>query len=203
MPISFKMNRASPLFQFMATISLCWMCTIGCREATPPESSIITALQQMQELATVEYSLSKVVKASDDQTWYKIGERKILITCEATVKAGIDFSQLDTRYLSKSGKSISLQLPPPRIISISIPPEKIEVAYEDIGFFRTRFSVAEQNALMQQAEKQISKKANDLGILEEARNNAKTFLTGFLSGLGFEQIDIQFDSSLKPYTEKP
>jgi hypothetical protein len=167
---------------------------IGCGKATPPPAGIITAMQQMQDLATAEYTITKVVKANDNQTWFKIGDRKILITCEATVKAGIDFAEMDTRYVSKNGKSISIQLPPPKIVTVNIPPEKIRVAFQDIGFFRSQFSIAEQTDLMQQAEKQIVAKAASLGILEDAKNNTRTWLLGYLSALGFEQIDIQFES---------
>jgi hypothetical protein len=169
----------------------------SCKPAGPSPSGIVVAMQQMQELATAEYTLTKVVKASDDQTWYKIGDRKILITCEAKVKAGIDFSAMDTRYVSIQDKSISIQLPPPKIISVNIPPEKIKVAYQDIGSFRSSFSVSEQNALMVQAEKQVLAKSSQLGILEEAKANTKTWLTGYLSNLGFEQIDIQFDAPIQ------
>jgi hypothetical protein len=173
----------------------------GCRPSTPPPSGIIAAMQQMQDLATVEYTLTKVIKASDDQTWYKIGDRKILITCEAKVKAGIDFSAMDTRYISKNGKSISIQLPPPKIISVNLPPDKITVAYQEVGYFRTKFNVTEQNDLITQAEKQIVAKSTELGILEEAKNNTRAWLTGYLSKLGFEEIDLQFDSPIKPYVE--
>lgn len=169
----------------------------GCKPAGPTPSGIVVAMQQMQELATAEYTITKVVKASDDQTWYKIGDRKILITCEAKVKAGIDFSAMDTRYVSITEKSISIQLPPPKIISVNIPPGKIKVAYQDIGTFRSSFSVSEQNALMVQAEKQVLAKSSQLGILEEAKANTKTWLTGYLSSLGFEQIDIQFDAPIQ------
>ena len=169
----------------------------GCKPSGPSPSGIVAAMQQMQELATAEYVITKVVKASDDQTWYKIGDRKILITCEAKVKAGIDFSAMDTRYVSVKEKSISIQLPPPKIISVNIPHEKIKVAYQEIGTFRSSFSVAEQNALMLQAEKQVLAKSSQLGILEEAKANTKIWLTGYLSKLGFEQIDIQFDAPVQ------
>jgi hypothetical protein len=187
-----------------ASISLLFLLIITllcCRSSTPAPSGIVAAMQQMQDLATVEYTLTKVVKASDDQTWYKFGDRKILITCEAKVKAGIDFSAMDTRYISKNGKSISIQMPPAKIISINIPPEKINVAYQEVGFFRTNFNVAEQNALMKQAEKQIVAKSTQLGILEEAKKNTRTWLIGYLTKLGFEEIDLQFDSPVKPTKE--
>jgi hypothetical protein len=88
-------------------------------------------------------------------------------------------------------------LPPPKIISVNIPHEKIKVAYQEIGTFRSSFSVAEQNALMVQAEKQVLAKSSQLGILEEAKANTKIWLTGYLSKLGFEQIDIQFDAPVQ------
>lgn len=41
------------------------------------------------ELGTVEYTITKVVKADDNADWYKFGDRKILFTVKATMKAGI------------------------------------------------------------------------------------------------------------------
>lgn len=193
---------ATVMFACMAGVLLLTVSS-GCSRSTPPVSGIITALQTMQELATVEYTLTKVVKATDDKTWYKLGDRKILITCEATIKAGIDFSQLDTRYFSGKDKSISIQLPPPRILIVNLPPDKIRIAYQEVGFFRDHFSAAEQNELMKQAEIQLVSKANQLGILEEAKRNTRTILTDYLTRLGFEQIDLQFDTPLKPSTIKP
>lgn len=169
---------------------------VACKPTLPDENGVVVALQNMQELATTEYTLTKVIKASDDQTWYKIGERKILITCEAQVKAGIDFSKIEARNISKSGKKISLILPPPKVISIMVDPTKVQVAYQDIGFFRSQFSLAEQNNLLQQAEKQIEEKANSLGILAEAKTNAKNYMQAYLSLFGFEEIDIRFDEPL-------
>jgi hypothetical protein len=183
-------------FTFLLQIVMACLLYAGCGKSTPKETSIISALQDMQELATTEYTLTKVVKATDDQTWYKIGDRKILITCEAQVKAGIDFSAIDTRSVSKEGKSIRLQLPPPQIISVNLPPEKIQVAFQEIGFFRSTFTVAEQTDLLRQAEKQINEKAKSLGILEEAQRNARSWLTSYLSMIGFEEIDISFDAPL-------
>jgi hypothetical protein len=181
---------------FLLKVTLSCLLWAGCAKPTPKEASIISALQDMQELATTEYTLTKVVKASDDQTWYKMGDRKILITCEAQVKAGIDFSGIDARYVSKQGKSIRLQLPPPQIISVNLPPENIQVAFQEIGFFRSNFTVAEQTDLLRQAEKQINEKATSLGILEDAQQNARAWLTSYLSMLGFEEIDISFDAPL-------
>ncbi len=167
----------------------------GCKNRIPDKAETLIALQQMQDLATVEYTLTKVVKASDDATWFKWGDRKILITCEATVKAGIDFTQITPKYIQQKDKTILLQLPPPKILSVNLLPQNIRVAYQQIDFFRDHFSLQEQNDLMKQAEKQILAQSNKMGILEEAEKNTKIWLTSYLEKLGYEKIDIQFNTN--------
>lgn len=173
-----------------ATIALC-----GCggkRLPTPAET--VATLQEIQELATVEYTISKVVKASDNQTWYKIGDRKILITCEATVKAGIDMKAVTEKNIVTSGKTIRIQLPPPKVLSVNLPPEGIQVAFEEVSFFRKEFTSAERDDLLKQAEDQIRNSSSELGILTQAKTNSQLFLSKFLLQLGFEKVEISFES---------
>ena len=59
----------------------------------------VFALKEMSELATVEYTVTKIVKANDDKTWYKLGDRKILMSCSARIKAGIDLSVITERSI--------------------------------------------------------------------------------------------------------
>lgn len=99
---------------------------------------ILQAIQQTGQLITVEYSLSKIVRANDNKTWYKLGDRKILISAEATVKAGVDLQKLTAEDVAIEEKQISLRLPPPTIFSIALPPDKITVQYEDVSFFRSQ-----------------------------------------------------------------
>ena len=172
----------------------------NCAKPLPDKAATLVALQQMQDLATVEYTLTKVVKASDDATWFKWGDRKILITCEATVKAGINFNEIDPRYVQLKGKTILIQLPAAKILSVNMLPQNIRVAYQEIDFFRDHFTVAEQNNLMQQAERQIIAQSREMGILQEAEKNSKEWLTRYLQQLGYKNIDIQF---IKNFTSTP
>lgn len=86
----------------------------GCNGKLPTNQETISMLQEIEELGTVEYTVTKVVKADDNKTWFKLGERKILITCEAIVKAGINLKELNHNNISRSGKKITIQLPPPK-----------------------------------------------------------------------------------------
>lgn len=165
---------------------------ISCAVREEPADRVLS-IREMGDLATTEYTVTKIVKANDNKTWYKPGDRKILISVEAVLKSGIDLSGVKKEDITIDGKNISLRLPPPKLISISIPPEKIRVEFEEIGIFRTGFDNAERDALLAQAEQQIRNSINEIGILRTTENNTRQFLTRFLQQSGFEQISIRFD----------
>lgn len=155
----------------------------------------VLAIREMGELATTEYTITKIVKANDNQTWYKIGDRKILIEVEATLKAGIDLQSLTTKDVTINGKKIDILLPAPKLISMQIPPGKIHVAYEEVGLLRTGFDNAERDALIAQAEKQINAAIPATGILNTTEQNTRKVMTAFLEKLGYEQINISFGNN--------
>lgn len=170
---------------------LALVCSCGKKE--PPRNNLVLSIKEVGDLATVEYTVTKIIKAQDNKTWYKIGDRKILMTCEAIIKAGIDLSQLNENNFSIDGKKITLRLPPPKIISLNIPPENIQVQYEEVSGLRMKFSSSERNALAVQAEHQIRNSIDSLGILPQAKANTALLMQNMLRGMGFEEINIVHD----------
>jgi hypothetical protein len=166
----------------------------GCKRKHEQERTIF-GLKEMSDLATVEYTVTKIIKANDNKTWFKAGERKILMSCEAHIKAGIDMSSINENNFKIDGKNISVQLPPPKIISISIPPEKIKVEYQDVGLFRDPYKSGERDQLAAQAENQIKNSIDSLGILHQAKANTSLFVSNFLKRLGYENIYITYSNT--------
>lgn len=181
-------------FVLKATLLFCLpLCLFSCSEKTktPDLSSLILSLKETGELVTVQYTLSKVIRASDDQTWYKIGDRKILINCEANVKAGVNLQGITKENFSRENDStISITLPHAQFFSLSIPPEKIQVAYQETGLFRDAFSANEREQLVAQAEPQIRSLVDSLGILQTAETNADVFVKHLFQSAGFKIISI-------------
>ena len=169
---------------------------LSCAKKEPKKPTILS-LKEMSDLATVEYTVTKIIKASDNKTWFKIGERKILLSCEAHIKAGIDMSLINEKNFTITGNSIAVTLPQPKIISFSIPPENIELEYEEVGMFRDKFKAKDRDALAAQAEKQIRDNIESLGILNQAKVNTSTFVSNFLKRLGYENISINYDGNTK------
>src|SRR5574344_2514556 len=70
----------------------------SCQKPLPtPEGKPLDRVQLMTatgELATVEYTVSKIIKAKDC-TWWKIGEKRVLFKCNAYLTAGVDMTQYD------------------------------------------------------------------------------------------------------------
>jgi len=170
---------------------ICACLLLACQQKPKPEDMVLQ-LRELNELATVEYTVSKIVKASDDQTWYKVGDRKILMSCRAAVRAGIDISKLQSTDIEVSGKSISLQLPPAEILSVSIRPEDIRTEFEEVGIFRSDFTAAEKNQIMASGEAQIRQQVASTDILRDAETQASLLLGNFLRSLGFTEVKISF-----------
>ncbi|MBX3254184.1 MAG: DUF4230 domain-containing protein [Chitinophagaceae bacterium] len=167
----------------------------GCNNKEPKQPQEILALKEMNELVTVEYIVSKIIKANDNKTWYKFGDRKILMTCQATLKGGIDLSKIDETKVSINNKEISVVLPRATLLSINIKPEDIKVAYEEVGALRSGFSSQERDELASQAQMQIQSSADSLGVLRTAEANAGIFVSNFLRNLGYEKVTVKFDDS--------
>lgn len=172
-------------------ILLLLLLACGRKDKTDEKPGILT-LREMSDLATVEYTVTKVIKASDNKTWFKMGDRKILMSCEAHIKAGIDMSAIHKNNFTVTGKNIEVTLPQPKIISISLPADAIKTEYEDVGVFRDQFNSRDRDALATQAEQQIRNSVDSLGILNQAKVNTSVFVTNFLKRLGYENITINY-----------
>ena len=165
----------------------------GCSSKKEPSKiQQVLGLQKMSDLATAEYVVTKIIKVNDDQTWYKVGDRKILMSCKASLVAGIDLSQLTEKDIDMDGNNITLTLPHAKLLYINIKPEDIKTAYQEVSLFRDKFSAAEKDALAAQAEKQIKESVDSLGILVTAETNATLFINRFLQKEGFKNIHINF-----------
>ena len=148
----------------------------------------------LSELGTVEYTVRKVIKADDPGPWYKIGDRKILFTCTAHLKAGIDMSGFRPEDLQESldGSGLTVTLPHARLLSLDMPPDEIRLVYTQVTFFRSDFTARERNDLLRQGEQEIRAEVPSLGILAEAEAGAEQTLRALLTPLGYESIHIRF-----------
>ena len=178
----------------MVAVLLVCSCGKGLPDITRQQ---LCQLRESGELATTEYTITKVIKANDNADWWKIGDRKILFTCRAHLTAGLDLASFDDSQIKidRTSKSIELTLPPVKILSVNLPPNEVKLAYQKVSGLRFEFTAEERNMLLRQGEAGIRAEIPTLGILDDARTNAEAFFKTMLSRLGYETITINFESN--------
>ncbi len=147
------------------------------------------------ELGTVEYSVKKIIKADDSMDWYTIGDRKILFSCKATLKAGVKLDNFNSEnvVINEENKSAVVTLPHAELLSMNMSPDDIKLEYQNVGVFRSGFSAKERNALLEQGEANIRGSVGELGIIKDAEKQATEFMVNLLTQIGFQSVTVKFE----------
>ena len=174
---------------FLTVVLTLLLCCMGCDK----EQRDIKSKIQKAELGTVEYTVRQIIRNSDE-TWKFFGERKVLFSVKATLKAGIDLDKLEDDDVVVRGKSIKLTLPEPQIMALNIRPDDIELVYSKVSSLRSNYMQKEYDEILRAGEEAIrndeSLRAN---ILADAEANARDFFDLLLRSSGFENNEILFD----------
>ena len=147
-------------------------------------------IKKIGTLSTTEYTLGKIVKLNDEGEWYKFGDRKILISCKAKVKAGVNLANISDEDIKIDGKKIEITIPQAQITSFDMDPNSIKTEMTEVSGFRFQFTQEETNKILIKGEKAIKKDMQQLDILNDAQKNAEVFIRDFYKQLGFEEVII-------------
>ncbi|WP_444326053.1 DUF4230 domain-containing protein [Paraprevotella clara] len=193
---------------FYFVIVLCLSLLSACRgEETKAEAvrvdtlSLVMQVKECARLYTAEYEVHKLV-LKDDPLRVKgnlfqrafdvkvpIGERKVMIPLDVTLKAYIDFTGFGEKNVSRSGDRIVVTLPDPRVVVTSSRINHDEVK-QFVSLTRSDYTSAELADFTRQGEDEILASVPQLGILEMARENAAHVLVPMLTRLGYDERNI-------------
>ena len=162
---------------------------------------LITQMQKCSRLYTAEVKVHKIVTHDDvirlkgsvlqNDFNFKVplGERKIAIPMDATLKAYIEFGQFSEKNIERNGDKITILLPEPKVIMTSSKINQKEIR-EYVALSRAHFSDAEMTNYEQQGRAAIIESIPQLGIFELARENAARILVPMLTQLGYQEENI-------------
>lgn len=193
---------------FYFVIVLCLSLLSACRgEETKAEAvrvdtlSLVMQVKECARLYTAEYEVHKLV-LKDDPLRVKgnlfqrafdvkvpIGERKVMIPLDVTLKAYIDFTGFGEKNVLRSGDRIVVTLPDPRVVVTSSRINHDEVK-QFVSLTRSDYTSAELADFTRQGEDEILASVPQLGILEMARENAAHVLVPMLTRLGYDEQNI-------------
>ena len=154
--------------------------------------TVVQHVQQLQRLETVVYSMEKIVSGSQESRYlpqFLAGDRMLLIVY-GEVTAGVDLADLDVGALQIAYGAVEITLPAPQVFSTRIDNAKTRVYSRETGIFTSPDPNLESD-VRREAERQVQQAALEGGILRTAAANARTTLTTFLKGLGFESVQVR------------
>ncbi len=154
----------------------------------PDPVTIITQVQALSRLETVQFTVEKVITAEENQGILKglLGDR-LLFVAHGYVIAGIDMSKMQTKDMWLTGDVLNVRLPPAEILVATLDNNKSYVYDRQTGIL-TKGDPNLETSARQVAETDIRQSALDDGILAQADANAQTTLRWFFESLGYKQI---------------
>ena len=186
-------------------------------ETMPEEQPVVTdtipmlvmQIQKCARLYTTEYHIHKIVThddvlklkgnllSKDIDVTLPLGERKIAIPMDATLKAYIDFSDFTERNIERHGDKITIVLPDPQVVLTSSKVNQGEIR-EYVGLVRSQFTDKELSSYEQQGRQAILNSVPRLGIKQQAQANAARVLVPMLTEMGYreENVTIAFRKNL-------
>lgn len=162
---------------------------------------LVTLVQKCSRLYTAEYKVHKIITHNDEvrvkgkilQHDYNIplpvGQRKIAIPIDATIKAYIDFNDFSEKNIRRNGNRIEIILPTPHIQLTATKVSHTEIK-KYVATLRRNFSDEELSNYEQQGREAIIKDIPRMEITEMAKESAAKVLVPFFVGMGFAETDI-------------
>ena len=193
---------------FIVSLLIIAMFSGGCRKThdTPPAAvdslpMLVMQIKQCSRLYTTEYKIHKIV-TFDDELRLKgrfldhdydfplpLGDRKIVIPMDATLKGYIDFSDFSDKNVWRRGDRITVVLPDPKVMLTATKVDQHEIR-EYVSLTRAHFSDKELSAIEAEGRSRLIASIPQLGIVESARESAARMLIPLLGQLGFDEAHI-------------
>ena len=163
--------------------------------------ALVMQVQQCSRLYTTEVRVHKVV-THDDVVRVRgsllnrsidiplpLGDRKVAIPMDATLKAYVDLAEFSEANVERSGSRITIVLPDPKVALTATRINQQEVK-EYVALTRSHFSDKERADYEQQGRQAILNSVADMGIIETARANAARVLVPLIVQMGYREEDI-------------
>lgn len=162
---------------------------------------LVMQIQQCARLYTTEYKVHKIVThddvvrlrgsllKQDINIRLPLGDRKVAIPIDATLKAYIDFSNFTEANIECNGERLTIILPDPRVELTSSKVNQQEIR-SYVGLVRAGFTDAELSAYEQQGREAIIQSIPQLGVIDAARANAARALVPMLVKMGYREQDV-------------
>jgi hypothetical protein len=156
------------------------------------QPTVVRQIQQLDRLETVSYTMDKIISGERANAYlpkFLAGDRLLLVV-HGQVVAGINLAGLRPGDVQVQGQKVSIHLPAAEVFSTRIDNARTKVYSRDTGLFSSPDPDLESEVRVE-AERQLQQAALQDGILKTANDNARSTISGMLTGFGFHEVDVQ------------
>lgn len=155
------------------------------------DTSVIKEIRSLSRLETSSYTVEKIIDKGNNGNIFQnlLFGNSILLIAHGQVIGGFDLANLSQDSIKTNGKSITITLPPPQILSVSLDESQTRVYDRQKGILANSKTDLESEARVS-AISAVRKAACDGGILTSSSENAKKQLESILKSFGFTEITI-------------
>ena len=176
----------------------------GTEEVDRSGPAVLEQIRDLQEFTAAEGNFTQDVDLETDANWVPsfISGQRVIALVTGTVRASVDFGQLDEDSIevSDDGTTIRLTLPEPQLGDADIEESSARIIGRDRGlvdrvddFFAD--NPTDDAELFEAAEEKVAAAASESDLVEQARANTETWLRTFLGAAGFDEVEISWVES--------
>ena len=152
-------------------------------------------LKDMGELATQAGYFTNVQVLEDSKQLFghnvPLTKSKYIFSYDGIIKAGFDFQELEMQ-VNEITRTIHVTLPEAKILNCEIDENSLQI-YDATQSIFTPFSITDINESMIELKETVKTDAVNNGSLENARENAKLLIRGFLAGcFDLQEYTVEF-----------
>jgi hypothetical protein len=153
---------------------------------------VVEGVRDLNQLATVRWKESVIVARESGGTDLErlVSGERVLLVATGDVEAGVNLEGLGQDDVRVDGETVTIRLPEPEILSVSLDEE--ETGVYDRDFSLLNFSPDDD--LVEEARgvavDRIEEAARDEEILDQAEQNAEDSVRAFVTSLGFEEVEF-------------
>jgi hypothetical protein len=153
---------------------------------------VLQEISAMGKLELVKYNFKDVVEREVVKMWLPNAKAVLIVQGEAI--GCVDLTQVEIGDISSEDETLVVNMPEPELCVFKIDHSKSRI-------YNTEFAFTEEGKLVEeaykQAEKQIMKSAQDMGILEQTKENARKILTPVLEKASGKKVILKFPMNVK------
>jgi len=154
-------------------------------------ANILAQIQQLNQLTTVRYTVQRIVTLTEEA--HPLGSESILLIVQARVEAGVDLSSLGAKdVVAKRDGSVTVTLPPPRILNVAIDEDATKVWDRQKTWWTpwVPYSLDLEKRARIMGLESAKQSAIEMGILAASERNAETSVRSLLGLAGLKNVTI-------------